>query len=137
MVFLFMFFFFFFQAEDGIRDKLVTGVQTCALPILGFCSGRTLLLHCCSFEECSLTLSVAWADLVAEVCRVNERPAHDTCFLFRWANSPVCACTSKDDKEGSYFRRCLGVRVSGQDQRLGSRAGNCPLKRQPIHTPLY
>src|SRR6266404_9027574 len=26
------FFFFFFQAEDGIRDKLVTGVQTCALP---------------------------------------------------------------------------------------------------------
>src|SRR5205823_8830012 len=28
------FVFFFFQAEDGIRDKLVTGVQTCALPIL-------------------------------------------------------------------------------------------------------
>ena len=24
---------FFFQAEDGIRDDLVTGVQTCALPI--------------------------------------------------------------------------------------------------------
>src|SRR5687767_15222273 len=33
-VFFFLFFFFFFfQAEDGIRDKLVTGVQTCALPI--------------------------------------------------------------------------------------------------------
>src|SRR5207244_5340313 len=36
-VFLFFdynfFFFFFFQAEDGIRDDLVTGVQTCALPI--------------------------------------------------------------------------------------------------------
>src|SRR5437660_7256075 len=27
-------FFFFFQAEDGIRDGHVTGVQTCALPIL-------------------------------------------------------------------------------------------------------
>src|SRR3712207_8009767 len=27
-------FFFFFQAEDGIRDIGVTGVQTCALPIL-------------------------------------------------------------------------------------------------------
>ena len=26
-------FFFFFQAEDGIRDYKVTGVQTCALPI--------------------------------------------------------------------------------------------------------
>src|SRR5205823_7274863 len=34
-VFAFFFFFFFFQAEDGIRDKLVTGVQTCALPIFG------------------------------------------------------------------------------------------------------
>src|SRR5437879_9583114 len=30
---LFIFFFFFFQAEDGIRDTSVTGVQTCALPI--------------------------------------------------------------------------------------------------------
>src|SRR2546425_4318158 len=29
-------FLFFFQAEDGIRDKLVTGVQTCALPIYHF-----------------------------------------------------------------------------------------------------
>src|SRR3989441_5338339 len=33
--------FFFFQAEDGIRDKLVTGVQTCALPI----SDRHLLIE--------------------------------------------------------------------------------------------
>src|SRR5207248_3534483 len=31
----FLFFFFFFQAEDGIRDRTVTGVQTCALPIFG------------------------------------------------------------------------------------------------------
>ena len=31
--FLFFFFCFFFQAEDGIRDTSVTGVQTCALPI--------------------------------------------------------------------------------------------------------
>src|SRR5216683_8422328 len=29
----FILFFFFFQAEDGIRDLIVTGVQTCALPI--------------------------------------------------------------------------------------------------------
>src|SRR2546427_4802311 len=29
----YMLFFFFFQAEDGIRDLTVTGVQTCALPI--------------------------------------------------------------------------------------------------------
>src|SRR5256886_11902470 len=30
--------FFFFQAEDGIRDLTVTGVQTCALPIFFVCS---------------------------------------------------------------------------------------------------
>src|SRR5256886_2867056 len=34
---VFIDFFFFFQAEDGIRDLTVTGVQTCALPI---CDGR-------------------------------------------------------------------------------------------------
>src|SRR5206468_7128573 len=35
VIFIFyFFFFFFFQAEDGIRDLIVTGVQTCALPIL-------------------------------------------------------------------------------------------------------
>src|SRR6516162_10855122 len=37
-----LYFFFFFQAEDGIRDYKVTGVQTCALPI---CTGRDRLAH--------------------------------------------------------------------------------------------
>src|SRR2546422_4328331 len=42
--------FFFFQAEDGIRDVAVTGVQTCALPICNIMNHdplrpRTLLLH--------------------------------------------------------------------------------------------
>src|SRR2546429_1516015 len=32
--------FFFFQAEDGIRDVAVTGVQTCALPIWAADAGR-------------------------------------------------------------------------------------------------
>ena len=35
-------FFFFFQAEDGIRDWSVTGVQTCALPIFGSSRKTTL-----------------------------------------------------------------------------------------------
>src|SRR5207249_5077762 len=33
--------YFFFQAEDGIRDRNVTGVQTCALPIYRARSART------------------------------------------------------------------------------------------------
>src|SRR5256886_11299620 len=34
-------FLFFFQAEDGIRDLTVTGVQTCALPISARAGGST------------------------------------------------------------------------------------------------
>src|SRR5688572_32481983 len=40
-------FFFFFQAEDGIRDLTVTGVQTCALPICAEPAER----HCGEHEE--------------------------------------------------------------------------------------
>src|SRR2546428_7687165 len=36
-----VFFFFFFQAEDGIRDLIVTGVQTCALPIYSKSNNET------------------------------------------------------------------------------------------------
>src|SRR2546430_13059415 len=40
------FFFFFFQAEDGIRDLTVTGVQTCALPIcLGTDQAQDVLVY--------------------------------------------------------------------------------------------
>src|SRR5688572_27163888 len=42
------FFFFFFQAEDGIRDLTVTGVQTCALPILLTAAVLLLLLIACA-----------------------------------------------------------------------------------------
>src|SRR2546426_145408 len=42
MVFFFLIFFFFFQAEDGIRDYKVTGVQTCALPILSVLGWRVV-----------------------------------------------------------------------------------------------
>src|SRR5436305_333069 len=41
------FFFFFFQAEDGIRDADVTGVQTCALPIYHILTGGGSF-HCIS-----------------------------------------------------------------------------------------
>src|SRR5258706_9149313 len=46
-------FFFFFQAEDGIRDWSVTGVQTCALPI-------------CSSDENVENLDYGWV-----FCRVD------------------------------------------------------------------
>src|SRR5258708_32051884 len=42
---IYLIFFFFFQAEDGIRDDLVTGVQTCALPILHFIHVLKFIIH--------------------------------------------------------------------------------------------
>src|SRR5256886_9035527 len=39
-----LWFFFFFQAEDGIRDLTVTGVQTCALPICFFIPPAAIIL---------------------------------------------------------------------------------------------
>src|SRR5439155_16656826 len=40
---------FFFQAEDGIRDGHVTGVQTCALPILA--ATACLILPSCAYQR--------------------------------------------------------------------------------------
>src|SRR3989449_1455548 len=48
--------FFFFQAEDGIRDVAVTGVQTCALPIS--LSGQGPLLGAVEFTDDGNTLLV-------------------------------------------------------------------------------
>src|SRR5438874_8063685 len=52
--------FFFFQAEDGIRDLYVTGVQTCALPIL--CAAGDLQPDSMSRQE--RVSEVAQVDLV-------------------------------------------------------------------------
>src|SRR2546427_3037676 len=49
-----LFFFFFFQAEDGIRDLTVTGVQTCALPISSY------LLHPPLLDEMGLRTGLRW-----------------------------------------------------------------------------
>src|SRR5256885_3559666 len=51
---------FFFQAEDGIRDYKVTGVQTCALPIwrrAATCSVTWLIRACTSARGCATPVS--------------------------------------------------------------------------------
>src|SRR6266516_6972142 len=56
--------FFFFQAEDGIRDRTVTGVQTCALPITAVAGFG------CSLPNGSVTAYDASA--LSTVGRLNE-----------------------------------------------------------------
>src|SRR5690625_7556862 len=50
---------FFFQAEDGIRDGHVTGVQTCALPISSYSVSSAICCAVSSSREISFTSLVA------------------------------------------------------------------------------
>src|SRR2546421_4163415 len=61
--YFFLFFFFFFQAEDGIRDLIVTGVQTCALPILVEVA-LPKTLHLEPLPDNPHRLSLMWGPLV-------------------------------------------------------------------------
>src|SRR2546430_4503343 len=77
-------FFFFFQAEDGIRDLTVTGVQTCALPIYSARDGSTI-----------------------------SRPPHSSCstFLFRHPEAlrrPACRWSVPKPKRSRSEERRVG-----------------------------
>src|SRR5205809_5397600 len=74
--------FFFFQAEDGIRDVAVTGVQTCALPI---CAGAS-----------PITFSNAAAEIFSRLLKISaaafekvmgEAPALAASFLYGLSKS--------------------------------------------------
>src|SRR5205809_8035978 len=90
MSWLYYLFIFFFQAEDGIRDVAVTGVQTCALPISVFVARKAVGAWSSSksCEEVPLpwpacrkgTSSPAWMPLT----RSEERRVGKECRS-RWA----------------------------------------------------
>src|SRR2546427_9247356 len=61
---IFLFFFFFFQAEDGIRDLTVTGVQTCALPI---CAVTGALQFAARTHYRGLARWIAWTSTTCAV----------------------------------------------------------------------
>src|SRR5256884_2562713 len=106
-------FFFFFQAEDGIRDVAVTGVQTCALPIFfgsHLCNvlrrlrriakfyGREPQFICCSATIANPgELASRLLETDVEVLDANGAPAAEKTFVFY--NPPV-------------VNRALGIRRS-------------------------
>src|SRR5438132_8625407 len=67
------FFFFFFQAEDGIRDHCVTGVQTCALPISFRVAATRSTSSRCGDAESGLRFSQTVAALYERRSRSEER----------------------------------------------------------------
>src|SRR5437868_14726967 len=86
---------FFFQAEDGIRDRNVTGVQTCALPISckAACESRSSLTRLCTAIRCLVSKQ-----------RARQR---------RLAPPPV-KIRSEERRVGKECR----MRCSGYDQRI-------------------
>src|SRR5688572_31867876 len=84
-ILVFFFFFFFFQAEDGIRDLTVTGVQTCALPICRSSNRRTTSTRACFifFSTRISVSSMSWLTStrseerrVGKECRSRWSPYH-------------------------------------------------------------
>src|SRR3712207_8298323 len=90
---LFMFFYFFFQAEDGIRDIGVTGVQTCALPILEV-----------SPESVSLTVTGLPSTPPASLISLAARSTPANSGGPRKAREPVCGSRSEERRVGKECR---------------------------------
>src|SRR5207247_8341605 len=80
--------FFFFQAEDGIRDPLVTGVQTCALPIsLPYSKPFTAIARHSRFTATTTRLLTALAfatTFTSAILRSEERRVGKECRSGWW-----------------------------------------------------
>src|SRR5438445_2950001 len=100
---LFSFFFvsqtyiFFFQAEDGIRDIGVTGVQTCALPICEEAGLGDQVVHVMA-DACHLPIRTS---SIEKLGRSEERRVGKECRL-RWT-------TYHKKKKNKTFKMCLQI----------------------------
>src|SRR2546426_4096892 len=61
--------FFFFQAEDGIRDYKVTGVQTCALPILWMAPSWPIRMEKLPDSSSTPSAEAAVSKMLSAFCR--------------------------------------------------------------------
>src|SRR6266545_5413917 len=88
-------FIFFFQAEDGIRDKLVTGVQTCALPI-SHAIGANARSVCQEPPESATDTAVSFGLLPAALPTNHHAEQHRSSHLVttrahcHWSVSHIC-----------------------------------------------
>src|ERR671927_100635 len=74
-------FFFFFQAEDGIRDHCVTGVQTCALPIFARDGGAAVVLEHGDFVTGNLVVGEDGEVVALDAAGDWAIPGRDTTML--------------------------------------------------------
>src|SRR5437763_8965929 len=100
-----MLLFFFFQAEDGIRDTSVTGVQTCALPISPG-SLFTSILAACSLPDIAVAIARTGGNVV-------------------WISNLVC-----DGREASELDAAGHLNARSEERRVGKE---CRSRWTPDH----
>src|SRR2546426_8123231 len=99
-------YFFFFQAEDGIRDYKVTGVQTCALPITSRSSPVASPIPV-SWRRDRRTSSARWSGAGARSCRFGVRSEEHTSELQSPCNL-VCRLLLEKKKK-NIDHKCLSL----------------------------
>src|SRR5207247_7284014 len=101
----------FFQAEDGIRDPLVTGVQTCALPI--FEAGQRVLA----------TGGASIDAIVAAVCVMEDSP------LFNAGRGAAFTADGRNELDAAVMDgatlRAGGIGRASWRERGGVEGGGC------------
>src|SRR5256884_5640220 len=107
--------FFFFQAEDGIRDVAVTGVQTCALPI------------CAQMRDVQMTAEhVMRKDVILAKARKNglkERPVAILGYLLTAGKATVAQCEEELKMNRRTLQRDFKLLVDRKSTRLNSSHG--------------
>src|SRR3989449_10590241 len=139
-------FFFFFQAEDGIRDVAVTGVQTCALPISRYAERLLKNLDWLDWSASTRTLQRNWigrsegAELVFEtpgehkIAVFTTRP--DTLFgatyLVLAPEHPLVDALTADEQRprGKAYRREAQATDRSEERRVGKE---CRSRWSPYH----
>src|SRR5256886_3170613 len=126
--------FFFFQAEDGIRDLTVTGVQTCALPICdpggaGQCSGPPL---CRAARTCTAAARVVMTRVL--LAGVSTRGFAESAVR---AGYEVVAVDGFGDLD---LRACateVHVVRAGGGGRFSARAAAAAVRHVPCEAAVY
>src|SRR5207245_5544450 len=90
---------FFFQAEDGIRDATVTGVQTCALPI---CSSLAVSLHAPDDELRSELVPINRKHPIAELLEacwhyIDEQNGRSVTFEYVMLEIGRASCREREE----------------------------------------
>src|SRR5207244_4593295 len=104
--------FFFFQAEDGIRDDLVTGVQTCALPICIAQENRRRALPLTSLLRDALPAGARQPVVLGSPIVLGHAPlGRDVAFLFEFQEREIGRASCRE------WGEVLGVTGSGSGRR--------------------